>query len=90
MTPEQQIERLTNQLRELTTLVENMQNYHTCTPEFRKTINRGDVVTDGKSASSENQAVDEGATGTYSVLKPPDGFVKVIIDGTNYYIPYYG
>lgn len=40
-----------------------------------------------KSATSENRAVDEGGTATYSVLKPPTGF-KLLSPGVH--IPYYG
>lgn len=48
------------------------------------------VVADSKSATSENQAVDEGGVATYSVLKPPDGFAKAVLDtGSTVYIPYY-
>jgi len=32
------------------------------------------VTAGSKAASSENQAVDEGGSGTYSVLGPPDSF----------------
>jgi hypothetical protein len=48
------------------------------------------VVSDTKSSSSENQAVNEGGTATYNVLKPPDGFARVVLDtGEVVYIPYY-
>lgn len=40
-----------------------------------------------KSATAENQAVNEAGTGTYSVLKPPTGF-KLLSPGVH--IPYYG
>lgn len=43
----------------------------------------------GKSATSENQAVDEGGSGTYSVLGTPDEFLKVVINGVNKNIPSY-
>lgn len=45
------------------------------------------LQTSTKVASSENQAVDEGGTDTYSVLKPPDAFVQVRVSGNLYYVP---
>jgi hypothetical protein len=42
-----------------------------------------------KSASSENQSVDEAGIATYSVLKPPDGFRQFVVGGTPLYFPYY-
>jgi hypothetical protein len=42
-----------------------------------------------KLASAETQAVNEAGAGTYSVAKPMDGFVKMIVDGVARNIPYY-
>lgn len=42
-----------------------------------------------KSATSENQAVNEGGSASYSVLKAPDGFRQNTSGGTTFYIPYY-
>lgn len=42
-----------------------------------------------KSASSENQAVNEGGIATYFVMKPPDGFVQLTKNGVVIYIPYF-
>lgn len=47
------------------------------------------IITSSKSATSENQAVDEAGAATYSVLKKPDGFVEIVISGTTYYLPYF-
>lgn len=47
------------------------------------------LQTSAKSASSENQAVNEAGAGTYNVIAPPDGFLKSVIAGTTYYLPYY-
>lgn len=47
------------------------------------------IVADSKSASSENQAVNEGGVATYNVLKPPDGFVSTVLNGATIYIPYF-
>jgi hypothetical protein len=87
--PEDRVTELENKVRELTELVENMQNYHTATPEFRKTIARANIDSDTKTATSENQAVDEAGSNTYNVLRPPDGFDKATISGTTHYYPYY-
>lgn len=40
-----------------------------------------------KSAISEAQAVNEAGTANYSVLKNPDGFLQLTVNGTLYYIP---
>lgn len=42
-----------------------------------------------KSATSENQAVDEGGSALYSVMKPPDAFAETSVGGTTVYIPYF-
>lgn len=55
----------------------------------RLTGNLG-LSSSSKSNSSENQAVNEGGAATYNVLKSPDGFLQITIDGTTYYIPYFG
>lgn len=39
-----------------------------------------------KSASSENQVVNEAGSQIYSVLKPPDGFRQITVGGTTFYI----
>lgn len=43
----------------------------------------------GKLASSEDQAVNEGGSSTYNVLKSPDGFDQFEVDGVTHYYPYY-
>ena len=52
-------------------------------------VSLGDITTSAKSASSENQAVSESGSSSYSVLKPPDAFVQVTLNATVYYIPVY-
>lgn len=42
-----------------------------------------------KLSTSESQAVNEAGVATYSVLKPPDGFLEITITENKYYIPYY-
>ena len=54
---------------------------------FRARFLSNQVKTSSKSVSSENQAVDEGGTGQYSVLKTPDAFLEVVASGGTYYIP---
>jgi hypothetical protein len=49
----------------------------------------GIITASTKSASSENQSVNEGGVATYSVLKTPDRFLRVDVDGTTCYIPVY-
>lgn len=45
------------------------------------------ISASGKSATSENQSVNEGGVATYSVLKAPDAFLQVVVQGSTYYIP---
>lgn len=47
----------------------------------------GTVTSSTKGATSENQAVNEGGSATYNVLKAPDGFLQITINGVLYYIP---
>lgn len=55
----------------------------------RRFLNVDDILVSSKSASSENQAVDESGTSSFNVLKPPDGFLQKTINGSVRYIPYY-
>lgn len=47
------------------------------------------ITSSSKTASSENQAVNEGGSASYNVLKAPAGFVQVKVQGAIRYIPYY-
>lgn len=47
------------------------------------------LLVSAKGATTENQAVAEGGAASYSVLKPPDLFLQVIVSGTTYYLPVY-
>lgn len=47
------------------------------------------ISVSAKGASTEDQAVDEGGSATYSVMGDPDGFLQVSIAGTIYYLPYF-
>lgn len=44
------------------------------------------ISTSGKSSVSESQAVDEAGVATYNVLKNPDAYLQVVINGTTYYL----
>jgi len=45
------------------------------------------LVVSSKTATSEDQAVNEGGVATYNVLKSPDKFLKITVDGVVHYIP---
>lgn len=47
------------------------------------------LTTSGKSATSENQGVNESGALSYSVLGPPDKYVEITIGGVVNYIPAY-
>jgi hypothetical protein len=47
------------------------------------------ITASAKSASSENQAVNEAGAAAYSVLKPPDEFLDVTVGGSVKHIPVY-
>lgn len=47
----------------------------------------GTVASSTKGATSENQAVNESGSGSYNVLKAPDAFLQITINGVLYYIP---
>lgn len=44
------------------------------------------ITNSPKSSSSEGQLVNEAGIATYSVLKNPDAYLQVIINGTVYYL----
>lgn len=45
------------------------------------------ILTSSKGAATENQSVSEAGVSSYSVLKPPDAFLQVVVSGITYYIP---
>ena len=47
------------------------------------------IIVSAKSASSENQAVNEGGVAAYNVMKPPDAFIQITLNGAIKYIPIY-
>lgn len=54
---------------------------------FRTRFGINNTIVSTKSASSENQGVNEAGLASYNVLLPPDAFLQVTILGTTYYIP---
>ena len=57
---------------------------------FRKRFETfSDIITSTKSATSENQGVNEGGVASYSVMNKPDGFLQITISGVVYYLPYF-
>ena len=83
------INNMEQQLIELKTLVDSMQNYYSLPPDFKKMIGLDVIATSAKSASSENQVVVESGAASYSVLKPPDGFDKKTVGGVVHNYPWY-
>lgn len=94
---EQEIEQLKNRVSELESVIKSFMNYSTIPHEFdqafreRFELRKLETLTktSTKSATSENQAVNEGGAGIYSVLKAPDGFDERNDGGTVKYYPYY-
>lgn len=80
MTPEQE-----RKLEELIRFMDGIKNAGQLDPEVAYTLGLLLITASSKTATSENRTVNESGTGTYSVLGPPNGFVKI---GT-YNIPYY-
>ncbi len=46
-------------------------------PQIVRTITTMLTTTSSKSATSEDQSVNEAGVATYSVLKPPDRFIRI-------------
>lgn len=88
MTPEQQL-----QLDDLILWKKNMENSKTVPlsvdQAFRGRFLFSSIVASAKSATSENQSVNEAGAATYSVLGPPTAFIQIVINNTTYYIPVY-
>ncbi len=52
-------------------------------------VRLGSLTVSSKAASSEQQAVNEGASAQYTVAKAMDGFKQAIVDGQVIHIPFY-
>lgn len=96
MTPEQlqQFNEMQRKIDELTQKLESFNNSTTFSFEsdqaFRTRFRLNEIpllTVSSKGSTSENQAVDEAGSATYSVLKAPDGFLQVPVNGSTYYIP---
>jgi hypothetical protein len=80
MTPEQlkeQIDAMQVQVNELLRIVRGLTSAAELDPDIKRTLSSALSSTSGKAASSENQAVNEGGSSSYNVLKPPDSWLKI-------------
>ena len=79
MTPDIQkiIDDMQNQINVLSKRLNDFENAPELSPAIKRTLSMVLATSSGKSASSENQAVNEGGAASYSVLKPPDRFIKI-------------
>lgn len=87
-------EQLLKRVEELESWKKSLENPDTIPLEFDRSVRyrffRNIPDLSSKGASSESVSVNESGSGNYSVLGPPDGFLKVTINSTDYFIPYYG
>jgi len=82
MTPEQrQIKELQKQVKVLTDFMRSLENPAQIAPNVQRALSATITKTSNKSATSENQAVNEAGAATYSVLGTPARFVRL---GDNY------
>lgn len=93
---DKQFEQLKNDVLKLTERIDKLSNATTIPFDVEgafvkrldlKAVTR--VSVSSKSASSENQSVNEAGAAAYSVMKSPDGFLQVSVSGTTYYLPYF-
>ena len=87
MTPEEKL-----QLNELVEFKKNLERSSTIPlsidQAFRERFpNSTTIRISAKGNNSEDQAVNEGGVANYNVLKEPDDFLEVDIDGATYYLP---
>ena len=75
---------VTKKFAEMQTQIDSLQNmlkqFETASqldPLYIRAISQSIVSSTSKLANSEDQAVNEGGSGTYSVLKSPDRFIKI-------------
>jgi hypothetical protein len=87
------MEELQRQINELKAEIDSLKNASSIpfdvSSAFESRLSKTVATTSIKSASTETQAVDEGGTGTYSVAKAMDGFIKIIVNGIEYNVPFY-
>ena len=91
-----EVEKLQLEVTELRRMIELLYNSstipHDVEQSFRtrfKLDTYNPITTSAKSASSENQSVNESGSSSYSVLKAPDAFLQVTLSGAVKYIPIY-
>jgi hypothetical protein len=93
MTP-QEIEQLKREVGELKAWKKSLESTETIPSEivnsFTYRFTRNTPSVSSKSASSENESIDENGVALHSVLKSPDGFLIVTINSIDYFLPYYG
>lgn len=77
MTPEQRIIQLEQQMMSINAVIDGLRNASQIDPEIVRTIGLTIISASSKSASSENRSVNEAGASTYSVLNPPDRFIKI-------------
>jgi uncharacterized coiled-coil protein SlyX len=93
MTNEERITKLEETITTQQEFIEQLKSFNTIPLEvgeaFKNRLGNNNLTVSLKSSSSENQAVSEGGSAIYSVLKPPDGFDERIENGIIKYYPYY-
>lgn len=86
------IKRLEERIKQLETKLEALGNSSTIPfnvdRAFRTRLASSNLATSSKSASSEDEAIDEAGIATHNVLKRPDGYLQADISGIKY-IPFY-
>ena len=80
---------LEKRIIELEAVVKSLRASTTIPFDIRNAFSAGSGVLtfSSKGATSENQAVNEAGSATYDVLKKPDAFLQITIDGSVKFIP---
>ena len=79
MTPQdkQLIENMQKEIAELQLILRSFLSGAELDPQIQRTITNILTSSSSKSATSENRSVNEAGAGTYSVLNPPDRFIRI-------------
>jgi hypothetical protein len=78
MSPEQrQIKELQEKVAILEQQLRQFLNLSELDPQIIRTISSASIGASGKTAASATQAVNEGGAGTYDVMFPPTGFIRI-------------
>lgn len=79
MSPEitQKFAELQKEINQLKAQLAQFQSGAELDPQIQRTITQILSSSSSKSATSENRSVNEAGTGTYSVLNPPDRFIRI-------------